>query len=445
MNPNPKKLKNAPLRGVDGAMMLLDQVSRGGIVSESLRTLAPRMAASDRTLAASLGYALVRRLSLWEHLRELYLKPKPSKFSKSVQSAMLMGAAGLMELKNFAPAVLISSLIDWTKERDPRGARVVNAVLRRVLEEGPAELARLEKSPDIAAKCLLCGVPEWIGRKWAEQYGAESGHRLIELNAGAASLSLRLSPDAPRELTSLFAEHSITVEESPLPEGLRVNGTYLPSALPGYEEGWIAPQSESSISVGNEAADFDGTRLLDMCAGRGVKTGQIAQLRPDISVEAWDLSKGRVSAGSREMERLGLSKRVSFAAGSALELEPQQFPDAVLVDAPCSGSGTWRRHPEGKWRLTPENLEELAQLQFQLLNRAFSLVKDGGKVVYSTCSLLKEENEDVAARALAASPDMRPEGFSLPDGAVPCKTGCVILPENPWTDGFYMAVFIKNR
>ena len=433
--------KKLPLmRGVEAAMYLWRQVDKGGIVSESLRTLGDRVSPPDRTLAASLAYALVRRLSLWEHLREKFLLPRPEKFSQSVRAAVLMGAAGLTELEKFAPAVLISSLIEWTKTRDPRGARVVNAVLRRVLEEGPAELQRLRDDDSLDSLCLLSGVPSWVGERWRRDYGPAVGRRLVEQNAGGSSLSLRLSPDAPRDLPQLLEAAGQTVEESPLPDGLRLAGTALPSALPGYREGWFTPQSESSILVGTEAADFEGARLLDMCAGRGVKTGQ---LRPDIAVEAWDLSKGRVAAGVREMERLKLSGRVVMRAGSALELEPLGAPDAILVDAPCSGSGTWRRHPEGKWRLSPENLEELTELQYRLLCRAFSLVKKGGKVVYSTCSLLAAENEEVVEKALRAFPEISERPLSADFGGIACGRGGVLTPENPWTDGFYLAAFSK--
>lgn len=194
--------------------------------------------------------------------------------------------------------------------------------------------------------------------------------------------------------------------------------------------------------VGRIAADFEGTCLLDMCAGRGVKTGQIAALRPDASLEGWDLSQGRIAAAEREMRRLGLTGRVTLKSGSSLELIAQRLPDAILVDAPCSGSGTWRRHPEGAWRLSEESLAELSRLQSQLLARAFALVRRGGKVIYSTCSLLAEENEEAVARALALSPGVRPVEVSLP-GGVTRKLGSVILPENPWTDGFYAAAFTK--
>lgn len=440
---NPSSGAAEKMRGVEAALHVWSQTVKGGTVSESIRALGNRVSPADRTLAASLCYAMVRRLSLWEHLRELYLLPRPQKFSRTVQTAVLAGAAGLMELKNFAPAVLISSLIDWTKARDPCGARVVNAVLRKVLENGPAELERLGADSSDEALCLVSGVPLWVGRRWTAQYGTDAGRRIIAMNAGSASLSLRLSPGAPRNAAEQIAAAGAALVPSPLSCVLRLEGTALPTALPGYKEGWFTPQTESSIMVGSEAARFDGSFLLDMCAGRGVKTGQIAQLRPDIFIEGWDLSKGRIAAGIREMQRLGLSDRTALKQGDALTLCPAREPDAVLTDAPCSGSGTWRRHPEGKWRLTPESLSALSGLQTDLLVRAFELVRKGGRVIYSTCSLLAEENEETVRRALQRCPGIRPAEMPLPAGAVRRGDGCLILPENEWTDGFFAAGFVK--
>ncbi len=432
------------MRGIEAAMHVWSQVSRGGTVSECLRVL-DDISPADRTLAASLCWAVARRLSLWEHLRAKFMKPKPEKFSKSAQAAVLMGAAGLTELRSFVPAVLISSLINWTKSRDPRGARVVNAVLRKIYEEGPAELERLRGAKDLRSLCLVAGFPLWVAERLLSQRGEAEPRRLIEMNSGGASLSLRLSPSASAEkVLQNLRDAGLNVEKSPLDDALRINGTALPTSLPGYKEGWLTAQSESSIAVGRAAADFRGTFFLDMCAGRGVKTGQILQLRPDVRAQAWDLSKGRVAAGLREMERLQLSDRATFLAGNALELEISHAPDAILVDAPCSGSGTWRRHPEGKWRLTPQGLDDLSRLQCDLLGRAFSLVKPGGKVFYATCSLLAEENELVAERALKLCPEMREISDFEIDGARR-SIGRLIMPKNEWTDGFYIAAFTRGN
>ncbi len=435
------------LRGIEGALKVWGQVKRGAIVSEALRRNGGAMAPGERTLAASLLYSLVRRQSLWQLFMERFLLPQPSRFSWQVRDAVMVGCAGLMELRTFAPAALIGGLVNWTKARDPRGGRVVNAVLRKVLEQGPALMADLVADPSLEALCLCHGVPLWVGRHWLDQYGETSGRRLVILQRGSASLSLRISPGVDGEaLAERFRNQGLDAELSPLAGSLRLAGSALPTALPGHGQGLVTAQSESSMAVGRCFAQLCRGYLLDMCAGRGVKTGQIAQLRQDSFLEAWDLSEGRVAAGVREMERLGLSRRTLFRQGDALALEPQQRPQGILLDLPCSGSGTWRRHPEGKWRLTPQRLDQLAHLQEALLRRALDLVAPGGVVLYCTCSLLRQENENVVKSVMETLPDLEELELPLPQGAVTQGDGIgrLLWPEDPWTDGFYLAALRRR-
>ena len=191
----------------------------------------------------------------------------------------------------------------------------------------------------------------------------------------------------------------------------------------------------------------DNTTILDMCCGRGIKTGQIANLLPDARVEAWDLSEPRVKSAKFEMMRMHAEERVCFKAGDALTLVPDETPQAILLDAPCSGSGTWGRHPESKWRCSPENVTEAAELQRKLLDRAVSLVAPGGIIAYSTCSSFREENEKVVASVMAQHPELadvpveRASKLMLKGKPY----GTVILPVLPWVDGFYIALLSKRK
>jgi 16S rRNA (cytosine967-C5)-methyltransferase len=146
------------------------------------------------------------------------------------------------------------------------------------------------------------------------------------------------------------------------------------------------------------------------------------------------------------MNRIGLSERAFFKVGDALKLEPLQAPRAILLDAPCSGSGTWKRHPESKWRLSPERLTQAAELQSSLLGRAFRLVQPGGVVVYCTCSLFREENEQVVGTALGAVSGIVELPLDIPGGiSVRGKPyGRILWPKLPWVDGFYVAAFMKR-
>ncbi|MGD9821480.1 MAG: RNA methyltransferase, partial [Aminobacteriaceae bacterium] len=154
----------------------------------------------------------------------------------------------------------------------------------------------------------------------------------------------------------------------------------------------------------------------------------------------------RAKAAERELARTGRRGKVRIITGDALQTLPSFIPAMISLDAPCSGSGTWNRHPEAKWRLTPEKLDSLASLQINLLKRAVSLLAPGGIVVYSTCSLLKNENENVVAHVLSEEPGLVELSFPF-SGPVFRKGrpwGTYMWPELPWIDGFYMAVIMKK-
>lgn len=434
------------MRGIEASVRLWKGVQKGEFVSEALRRVGSSMAPGERTLAASLLYALVRRLSLWDAFMTRFLLPKPSKFSPPVRDAVLIGSAGLMELRTFAPAALIAGLVESTKKRDPRGARVVNAVLRRVLEEGPAFMAQLEADDSLELLALRNGVPFWVACRWSQGFGDEEARRLIALQSGESSLALRLSPGSDGQFwADCLRKEGYTVELSPLCDALRLQGSALPTSLPGYEEGALTPQSESSMLVGLEASKLISRGfLLDFCAGRGVKTCQMAQLNPDLLLEGWDLSSSRIKVAERESQRLALAHRMTMKSGDSLVLEPSQRPDAILVDAPCSGSGTWRRHPEARWRLRESSLDELASLQKALLSRACDLVVPGGAVLYSTCSFLDEENDQVVAAVCKEKPMVLQKMKTPWPGARTGSCGTLLWPETPWSDGFYLSILRRQ-
>jgi 16S rRNA (cytosine967-C5)-methyltransferase len=262
-------------------------------------------------------------------------------------------------------------------------------------------------------------------------------------------LALRLSPgvDSAEAIGELKIAGCTAWPSPDIPGILRTASTALPSELPGYEAGRISPTTESAAFVVETArAFYRGGPILDCCAGRGTKTSALAGLLPEVPFEAWDLSEPRVRAGERDLRRLGLAGRVTYRCGDALRLEPLVRPSLILVDVPCSGSGTWRRHPEAKWRTWPAQLDGLAATQEQLLRRACELVAPGGTVVYSTCSLFRQENEGPVAAAAASRTD-------LVEAPIPVKSphirpgrpyGRWVRPELPWIDGFYAAVLVKR-
>jgi 16S rRNA (cytosine967-C5)-methyltransferase len=180
--------------------------------------------------------------------------------------------------------------------------------------------------------------------------------------------------------------------------------------------------------------------------GRGVKAGHILLSRPDATIEGWDLSAPRLKAAEREFARLGVEGRFTTVCGDASNLQPTNPPSAILLDAPCSGSGTWGRHPDGKWRINPSYTEKLGELQRLLLSRACDILSPGGIMIYCTCSVFRSENENVAGSVMASRQDMveLPIRAHIPSSHRGKPYGMVILPETPWIDGFYVVLFKKK-
>jgi 16S rRNA (cytosine967-C5)-methyltransferase len=442
------------MRGIEGALLVLDEVENGAFAAESIRRVWENIIPSERALTTTLVYATLRKLGLWKHLLARYCKRPTGSLHPRTVSLLLPGIAGVMELKHFKQGVLVSALVQQAKNiRDESGASresaLVNAVLHTVIEKAPVYVDSLIQAPAMRDQALAYGVPGWAASEWSRDWGMKDAKRLVCLSARQTYMSLRSSPGVDRlkwakdygeaaDLSDCFAS-SIRIESNP-----------YPPELPGYAEGMVTPQGESSIwAVESLLANWHGGKLLDMCAGRGVKSGHILSYNADAEVEGWDISAGRVRAAGREADRLGAADRAKFVCGDALTLVPNERPSAILLDAPCSGSGTWGRHPEAKWRMSPVRLKKAQELQTRLFSRAVDLLMPGGAVMYCTCSVFREENEQVVGAVLAQRSDLveLPLKSKGPFRAFEKRGrpyGTVVFPETPWIDGFYAVMFRKK-
>ena len=437
------------MRGIEASLVVWNDVRQGQFASESIRRVAPLLTPGDLTLASSLVYLTLRRQYLWKEIYGRFLSASPSSVSQLTGDALCIGTAGILELRTFAPKVLVNGLVQVLKKKgEEKGARVVNAVLRRIASDGAEELMKIERSGGQKEQALAAGLPGWVASSWRNTWGDEA-KSLLKMARIRPYASFRLSAGAGGEdLIERAGRKGIRCWQSPfLSSSLRLGTTIYPRDFPGYEEGLATPQSESSMLVGEVMKKvYRGGPILEMCSGRGVKTGHLASLFPGVPLECMELSRGRTDAAGRELKRLKLGENITLRQGDALELEPKAPPGMISLDAPCSGSGTWSRHPEGKWRLTPEKLEAFALLQEKLLKRALSLIAPGGVVVYSTCSLMKNENENVVAGALSSEKNCMELSFPF-EGRLFRRGkpwGTYVLPGLPWVDGFYIALLMNK-
>ena len=437
------------MRGIDGALSVMNDVERGMFASESLRHTLRDIEPAERKLASSLVYVTLRRMGLWKHLLAKFCRRPVASLNRETAMCLVVGIAGVLELEHFKPGVLVNALVQRVKNaarEDSREAPLVNAVLHTIMEEAPSYIENIKSSQALRDQALAFGLPGWVAADWGKEFGVKEARRLIQLSTSQTWMSLRASN--PADSDALISEcAAFSASKSDIAEcGIRLEANPYPPDVPGYAEGRLTPQTESSMAAVEPLLSiWNGGRLLDMCMGRGVKAGHILTRCPEAELEGWDLSPARLRAAEREFARLGVKGRYRTICGDAGDIEPEARPDAVVLDAPCSGSGTWGRHPDGKWRATPAGVEKLTRLQKKLLARGCEILRPGGIIMYCTCSVFREENEDVAGSVMASRSDM----VELPAKGIPSPRkgkpyGTAIWPETPWLDGFYIVIFKKK-
>ena len=303
---------------------------------------------------------------------------------------------------------------------------------------------------------LKLETPEWLWPALQATLGELTKAELVALNQ-PASLDLRVNrlQGEREEAQAKLAEAGIETLPGHLsPLCLRADGRKPIAGLEAFREGLVEVQDEGSQIVALLTGAEPGMRVCDFCAGAGGKSlAMAAEMANKGHIVACDTSKGRLDRSAARFKRAGvfnIHRRPLKSARDVWVKKHRRDFDRVLVDAPCSGSGTWRRNPDAKWRLRESDIDELIALQAEILDSASRLVRPGGRLVYATCSFLEVENQRQADRFLAEHDDFRTVDLeqawseTLP-GAPPCPGPYLqLLPGRDGTDGFFAAVFERQ-
>lgn len=297
---------------------------------------------------------------------------------------------------------------------------------------GPAALGDGEVGPSATL------LPRWIEAQLSPLVTLDEWPALL----GRAPLDLRVNvARATRDAVAAQFEGSDATRYSPW--GLRLPVDTRVDDHPAFIEGLVEVQDEGSQLIALACAPAENMRILDLCAGAGGKALALAAAAPGAGIIASDTNRARLSQLAPRANRAGaiIDTRLIYGGREAAQLADINGKcDVVLIDAPCSGSGTWRRNPEGRWRLTPERLDRVAKLQARLLDIAAPLVKPGGALVYATCSILAREGAGQAEAFLGRHSSWSVQGLPI-DGGRKDGPGRLLTPGHDATDGFFVARF----
>jgi 16S rRNA (cytosine967-C5)-methyltransferase len=378
----------------------------------------PAADARDRAAAHRLAATVLRRAGTLDAVLEPHLAKAPP---PQVRIILLIGAAGLLFLGTPAHAA-VGTAVDLARScKLTPFAKMVNAILRRVAEQGAAMLQQLD-SPRL-------DTPPWLWASWGAEARAIATAQQVE-----APLDLTLRPGAAAPHGGVL----LPTGSVRFPAGTRV------TELPGFEAGDFWVQDAAAALPAALLAARPGERIADLCAAPGGKTAQLATA--GASVVAVERDPRRVARLRENLARLGLS--VEIVEADALTWAPAERFDAVLLDAPCSATGTIRRHPDVPHIKTARDVATLAATQANLLRAAAALLKPGGRLIYAVCSLQPEEGAAHAAHAgLVAAPFTPAELAAVPEALTAegtLRTNPGLWPDQGGMDGFYAARFRRQ-
>lgn len=438
-SPSARRLANEILVKVDSqkayADILLDHTLKGAALE-----------AADRALLTELVYGTLRWRGTIDARLQRKLRRPLSEAEPRIRNLLRLAGYQLFYLDRIPSYAAVDEAVELAKRYGGRkAASFVNGVLRNVLRDGES----LPLDGSVNSLAVQYSHPAWLVRRWRAEFGAEDAAALMRANNDRAPLALRVnSLKCDREqLVNRLAQAGIEARASTI----SAHGIILPSAgavenLPGFAEGFFQAQSEASQLVVELLAPRAGERMLDACAAPGGKSTYIAELQKDQGeVVAVDISARGIERIRQNAARLGLRsiRAVAVDATHALDDSFETSFDRILLDAPCSGLGTLRGHPEIKWQREETDVLRLSRLQQKLLERVAGYLKADGVMVYSTCTLTIEENERNVEAFLAAHPEFELQDAAryLSEQASPMTRGKYFqaLPSRDNTDGFFAA------
>lgn len=439
-------------------VVLKDWKPKGTFAGDRLEGLIRRRDVSqqDRRLATELVFGVIRRQATLDTL----IAPHVSRPRRDVELPLWMllrlGAYQLTFLSGMADHAAVNETVELAKRTNTRWGGFVNAVLRKVassltddvlstptadgipLADGRFRLTTAKVFPDpdddpAGYFAEAYSFPGWLAKRWAERFDTEDLFKLGKHFDAPPRMTLRVNRMKSTVPQILEACQAAKIKAKPglHPDSIRLSDSPRVDELPGFFEGQVTIQDETAMFAATLLDPQPGQRVLDLCAAPGTKSTHLAELMHDTGeIIASDVSSDRLKRIRENTDRLGLKCITPFEIDEGGGGLPEGLFDAVLVDVPCSNTGVLGKRPEARWRITPGDLKELPLKQLKLLLLALDRVRPGGRVVYSTCSIEPEENEQVVQATLSQR-----DGFAVVESRLHHPVDSA--------DGGYQGVIVK--
>lgn len=451
------------LSGRQLALQVLDRIESDNAyanlaLTELLRQY-PHMDQRERAFCTELVYGVIRHLLKLDYILGRLLSRPLKSLKLPVKNVLRIALYQLIYLPEIPERAVIHSAVEQIKKSKYSGlAGLVNGVLRNYIRN-QGEIPFPDPQADrISYLALEYSTPEWLIRRWIDQFGKDKTEQIVKAGNERAPFSVRVNRHRAEvsRVRNGLTDLGYQVEPGAiLPEALVLKESPLPIENSAYfKDGQLIVQDESSMLVAHLVDPQPGETVIDLCAAPGGKSTHLAELMNDRGhIYSIDDHPHKINLIQENAERMQL-KSIHPCLGDARDftLPASGLADRVLVDAPCSGTGVLRRRVDAKYRKKPEDIKELAVLQRQILERAVQLVKPGGCLVYSTCTLEREEDEAQVEWLLNQFPEYHIEDYRqfLPDRLQvfldePDRLWAKVLPNSQGGDGFFMCRFRRSE